>query len=81
MGLLAGELMARTGRDPSELYAELTGEGRTAYERIERPPPRRKRPSSRTFAGDVSTSELADYPIEAVLTKSAATARLSAAGR
>ena len=38
MGLLAGELMARTGRDPSELYAELTGElGAPLYERIDAP--------------------------------------------
>src|SRR5262249_12948053 len=38
MGLLAAELMARTGRDPSELYAELTRElGAPAYERVDAP--------------------------------------------
>ena len=38
MDLLAVELMARTGRDPSELYAELTRElGAPVYERIDAP--------------------------------------------
>jgi len=38
MGLLAAELMARTDRDPSELYAELTHElGAPAYERVDAP--------------------------------------------
>ena len=36
MGLLAVEVMARTGRDPSELYTELTRElGAPVYERID----------------------------------------------
>ena len=38
MDLLAVEIMARTGRDPSELYAELTRElGAPVYERIDAP--------------------------------------------
>src|SRR5688572_515934 len=36
MDLLAVEMMARTGRDPSELYAAVTGEfGTAVYERID----------------------------------------------
>ena len=38
MDLLAVEMMARTGRDPSELYHDLTDElGATVYERIDAP--------------------------------------------
>ena len=71
MGLLAGELMARTGRDPSELYAELTGElGAPLYERIDAPATAEEKAVLLELSpGDVSASELADYPIEAVLTK------------
>jgi phosphoglucomutase len=71
MGLLAVELMARTGRDPSELYAELTGElGAPLYERIDAPATAQEKAVLLELSpGDVSTSELADYPIEAVLTK------------
>ena len=70
MGLVAGELMARTGRDPSELYAELTGElGAPVYERIDAPATaEEKAVLLKLSPGDVSASELADYPIEAVLT-------------
>jgi len=36
MDLLAAEMMAKTGRDPGELYRELTNElGEPAYERID----------------------------------------------
>ena len=70
MGLLAGELMARTGRDPSELYGELTGElGAPLYERIDAPATAGEKAVLLELSpGDVSASELADYPIEAVLT-------------
>jgi phosphoglucomutase len=70
MGLVAGELMARTGRDPSELYAELTGElGAPVYERIDAPVTAEEKGVLLELSpGDVSASELADYPIEAVLT-------------
>src|SRR5262249_50694954 len=38
MDLLAVEIMARTGRDPSELYGDLTrGLGAPVYERIDAP--------------------------------------------
>jgi phosphoglucomutase len=70
MGLVAGELMARTGRDPSELYAKLTGElGAPLYERIDAPATAHEKAVLLELSPrDVSASELADYPIEAVLT-------------
>jgi phosphoglucomutase len=38
LGLLAGEILAKTGRDPSELFADLTSElGVPFYERIDVP--------------------------------------------
>ncbi len=70
MGLLAAELMARTGRDPSELYAELTHElGAPAYARVDAPATAdEKAVLLKLSPGDVSASELAGQPIEAVLT-------------
>ena len=38
MGLLAAEILARTGRDPGEIYRELTDKfGAPVYERIDAP--------------------------------------------
>ena len=70
MGLLAAELTARTGRDPSELYAELTRElGAPVYERIDAPATSEEKAVLLDLSpGDVSASELAGHPIEAVLT-------------
>ncbi len=70
MDLLAVELMARTGRDPSELYAELTRElGAPAYERIDAPASAEEKAVLLDLSpGDISASELAGHPIEAVLT-------------
>jgi len=64
------ELMARTGRDPSELYAELTQElGAPVYERIDAPVTAEQKTVLLDLSPtDVSASELAGYPIEAVLT-------------
>jgi phosphoglucomutase len=72
MGLLAAELMARTGRDPSELYAELTRElGAPVYERVDAPATAEEKAALLHLSPeDVSASELAGHPIEAVLTTS-----------
>jgi phosphoglucomutase len=71
MGLLAAELMARTGCDPSELYAELTRElGAPAYERVDAPASADEKAALLALSPeDVSASELAGQPIEAVLTR------------
>ena len=38
MGLLAAEMLSRTGKDPGQLYAELTAQfGDPVYERIDAP--------------------------------------------
>jgi phosphoglucomutase len=70
MDLLAVELMARTGRDPSELYADLTRElGAPIYERIDAPAtPDEKEMLLNLSAEDVTASELAGDPIQARLT-------------
>ena len=70
MDLLAVELMARTGRDPSELYADLTSElGAPIYERIDAPATSDEKDLLLGLsAEDISASELAGDPIQALLT-------------
>jgi phosphoglucomutase len=70
MCLLAAEMTARGGRDPAELYAELTGRyGAPVYRRIDTPAtPEQKRLLGRLSPDDVTAGELADEPIEQVLT-------------
>ena len=70
MDLLAVELMARTGRNPSELYADLTRElGAPIYERIDAPAtPDQKEMLLNLSAEDVTASKLAGDPIQARLT-------------
>ena len=70
LDLLAVELMARTGRDPSELYRELTGElGAPVYERIDAPATaEEKTVLARLSPSDVTAATLAGDPITAKLT-------------
>ncbi len=70
MDLLAAELMARTGRDPSELYQDLTRElGTPVYERIDAPAtPAQKAALLKLSPQDVKASELAGDQIQAMLT-------------
>jgi phosphoglucomutase len=70
MDLLAAELMARTGRDPFELYGDLTRElGAPVYERIDAPASRDEKAILAALSPqDVNASELAGHPIEALLT-------------
>jgi len=70
MDLLAVEIMARTGRDPSELYDDLTREcGAPSYERIEAPATAaQKAMLLKLSAEDVKATELAGDPIRAKLT-------------
>jgi len=69
MNLLAIELMARTGRDPAQLYKDLTGElGNPVYERIEAAAtPAEKTLLQNLSPRDVSAKTLAGDPIERVL--------------
>jgi phosphoglucomutase len=68
--LLAGEITARTGRDPGELYGRLTEEfGAPLYARTDAPAtPEQKARLSKLSAEDVRSAELAGEKIEAILT-------------
>ena len=70
MNLLAAEMMARTGRDPGELYRDLTKElGEPVYERIDAAAtPEQKTILSKLSPGQVQASELAGESILAKLT-------------
>ncbi len=71
MGLLAAEILSRTGRDPGELYRGLTAQfGDPVYERIDAPAnPEQKKVLAGLSPEMVHESELAGDPIEAMLTK------------
>jgi phosphoglucomutase len=70
MALLAAEMLARTGKDPGEIYRSLTGEfGAPAYERIDAPAtPEQKAVLSRLSPDQVTAHELAGDPITGMLT-------------
>ncbi|MCG5213753.1 phosphoglucomutase (alpha-D-glucose-1,6-bisphosphate-dependent) [Streptosporangium sp. KLBMP 9127] len=70
LALLAAEILAVTGRSPSELYAQLTGRfGEPAYARVDAPATReQKAVLARLSADDVQADELAGEPVTAVLT-------------
>lgn len=71
MDLLAAEMMAKTGRNPSELYRDLTNElGEPVYERIDAPAtPEQKVLLSKLSPAQVKATELAGDKITAMLTK------------
>ena len=70
MGLLAAEIMARTGRDPAEHYRDLTRElGEPFYERIDaEATPEEKAVLQRLSAETLGLTELAGEPVAAMLT-------------
>lgn len=70
MGLLAAEMTAVTGRDPGELYQDLTREfGDPAYERIDAPAtPEQKKILGSLSAKDVTEAKLAGEKIATILT-------------
>jgi phosphoglucomutase len=70
MNLLAAEMMAKTGRDPGELYRELTNElGEPVYERIDAAAtPAQKTTLSKLSPDQVQAAELAGDTIVAKLT-------------
>jgi phosphoglucomutase len=70
MNLLAAEMMAKTGRDPGELYRELTKElGEPVYERIDAAATsEQKTILSKLSPDQVQTTELAGDNIIAKLT-------------
>jgi phosphoglucomutase len=70
MGLLAAEMLSRTGKDPGQLYAELTAQfGDPVYERIDAPAdPAQKAVLAKLSPSDVNETQLAGDQIEAMLT-------------
>ncbi len=70
LDLLAAEITARQGRDPGEIYRELTRQfGDPVYERIDAPaPPAEKAILKRLSPAAVAARELAGEPITAKLT-------------
>jgi phosphoglucomutase len=70
LGLLAAEILARTGKDPGEIYQGLTGRyGAPVYERIDAPAtPEQKARLAKLSPNEVSAKELAGDPIDAMLT-------------
>ncbi len=68
--LLAAEITARTGRDPGEIYGDLTREfGEPAYDRVEAPAtPGQKALLERLSPANIRAGDLAGEPIEAILT-------------
>jgi phosphoglucomutase len=71
LGLLAAEITARTGRDPSELYQALTAQhGEPVYERKDAPAtPEQKAALGKLEASDVQASALAGERITQILTE------------
>jgi phosphoglucomutase len=71
MDLLAAEMMAKTGKDPAQLYRDLTSElGEPAYERIDAPAtPEQKSILSKLSPDQVKATELAGERIVTMLTK------------
>jgi phosphoglucomutase len=70
LGLLAAEMMATTGRDPGEQYADLTREfGAPVYERIDAPATMEQKAAlSKLSPSQVTAKTLAGERIEAMLT-------------
>ncbi|MEO8196958.1 MAG: phosphoglucomutase (alpha-D-glucose-1,6-bisphosphate-dependent) [Thermoanaerobaculia bacterium] len=71
LGLLSAEMTAVTGRDPGELYRELTREfGEPAYRRIDSPAtPEQKAVLAQLSPKQVEATELAGEPITSKLTE------------
>jgi phosphoglucomutase len=70
LGLLAAEMTARTGRDPGELYRNLTAElGDPVYERVDAPATAEQKAALAKLSPEqVHVGELAGEPILAMLT-------------
>ena len=69
--LLSAEITARMGRDPGELYVELTREfGEPVYDRVEAPAtPEQKQMLEQLSPQQISSAELAGEKIQSILTK------------
>ena len=71
LALLAGEMTARLGKDPGEVYRELTSElGNPIYDRVEAKASAKEKELLKNLSEkQVTSQELAGEKIEAILTK------------
>jgi phosphoglucomutase len=71
MGLLAAEILAKTGRDPSQLFAGLTAElGTPFYQRIDVPATPKQKNALKALAPEqLGLKELAGDPVQAIRTR------------
>src|SRR5512146_1213769 len=71
LALLAAEITARMGRDPGEIYSDLTREfGDPVYERIDASAtPEQKAALAKLSAKQVKTKDLAGEKIQSILTE------------
>ena len=71
LALLAGEITARLGKDPSQLYGDLTQKlGDPAYERVDAPADAAQRKALSRLSGEqIKSATLAGEKIDSVLTK------------
>jgi phosphoglucomutase len=71
LGLLAAEMTARSGRDPSQLFDALTAElGMPFYERVDAPATAAQKNLLKALTGEkLAMAELAGEPVRTVLTK------------
>ena len=69
--LLSAEIIARMGRDPGEIYRDLTREfGDPIYDRVEAPAtPEQKRMLAQLSSQQISSATLAGEKIETILTR------------
>jgi phosphoglucomutase len=70
LALLASEILAKTGRSPSQIYDIFTEQfGRPTYARVDAPATREEKAKLKQLSPDqVSASQLAGEPITAILT-------------
>jgi phosphoglucomutase len=68
--LLSAEITARMGKDPGDIYRDLTGElGDPVYERIDAPAtPQQKAALAKLSPSDIHATEVAGQPILKILT-------------
>src|SRR5699024_9671360 len=71
LALLASEILASTGRSPSEHYADLVNRhGAPAYARVDAPATREQKAALKALTPDaVTADEVAGEPISATLTE------------
>lgn len=71
LGLLAAEITAKTGNDPSVLYGKLTAElGKPCYARVDAPATSAQKAVLKNLsAQQIATKELAGQPITAILSE------------